>query len=142
MTICFIKDVSSLLALASAVREENFERHVLAEREMVKYYFAFDHINYARYMSYQQVYLQELQRINSNTIMDLTQRVFGGSLSGVSFSCLHGYLITEIFSEQTKGTQVLTVYDLVQTWLKLTHGLLNLISIQKLGKFFQIKYER
>ena len=129
MTICFIKDVSSLLALASAVREENFERHVLAEREMVKYYFAFDHINYARYMSYQQVYLQELQRINSNAIMDLTQRVFGGSLSGVSFSCLHGYLITEIFSEQTKGTQVLTVYDLVQTWLKLTHGLLNLISI-------------
>ena len=142
MTICFIKDVSSLLALASAVREENFERHVLAEREMVKYYFAFDHINYARYMSYQQVYLQELQRINSNAIMDLTQRVFGGSLSGVSFSCLHGYLITEIFSEQTKGTQVLTVYDLVQTWLKLTHGLLNPISIQKLGKFFQIKYER
>ena len=142
MTICFIKDVSSLLALASAVREENFERHVIAEREMVKYYFAFDHINYARYMSYQQVYLQELQRINSNAIMDLTQRVFGGSLSGVSFSCLHGYLITEIFSEQTKGTQVLTVYDLVQTWLKLTHGLLNLISIQKLGKFFQIKYER
>ena len=142
MTICFIKDVSSLLALASAVREENFERHVLAEREMVKYYFAFDHINYARYMSYQQVYLQELQRINSNAIMDLTQRVFGGSLSGVSFSCLHGYLITEIFSEQTKGTQVLTVYDLVQTWLKLTYGLLNLISIQKLGKFFQIKYER
>ena len=142
MTICFIKDVSSLLALASAVREENFERHVLAEREMVKYYFAFDHINYARYMSYQQVYLQELQRINSNAIMDLTQRVFGGSLSGVSFSCLHGYLITEIFSEQTKGTQVLTVYDLVQTWLKLTHGLLNLTSIQKLGKFFQIKYER
>ena len=142
MTICFIKDVSSLLALASAVREENFERHVLAEREMVKYYFAFDHINYARYMSYQQVYLQELQRINSNAIMDLTQRVFGGSLSGVSFSCLHGYLITEIFSERTKGTQVLTVYDLVQTWLKLTHGLLNLISIQKLGKFFQIKYER
>ena len=116
---------------------------MLAEREMVKYYFAFDHINYARYMSYQQVYLQELQRINnSNAIMDLTQRVFGGSLSGVSFSCLHGYLITEIFSEQTKGTQVLTVYDLVQTWLKLTHGLLNLISIQKLGKFFQIKYER
>ena len=142
MTICFIKDVSSLLALASAVPEKNFERHLLAECEVVKYYFAFDHINYARYMSYQQVYLQELQRINSNAIMDLTQRVFGGSLSGVSFSCLHGYLITEIFSELTKGTQVLTVYDLVQTWLKLTHGLLNLISIQKLGKFFQIKYER
>ena len=83
---------------------------------MVKYYFAFDRINYARYMSYQQVYLRELQCINSNAIMDLTQRVFGGSLS---FSRLHGYLITGIFSEQTKGTQVLTVHDLVLTWLKL-----------------------
>ena len=36
----FIKNVSSLLALISAVRENNFERHRQAEREMVKYCFA------------------------------------------------------------------------------------------------------
>ena len=81
MTICFIKDVSSFLALVSAVRENNFERHFQAELEMVKYSFAFDHI-YARYVPYQQVYLREFQRINSNAIMYLTQRGFGGSLSG------------------------------------------------------------
>ena len=40
MDIRFIKNVSSLLALVSAVRENNFERHMQAEREMVKYCFA------------------------------------------------------------------------------------------------------
>ena len=40
MDIRFIKNVSSLLALVSAVRENNFERHMQAECEMVKYCFA------------------------------------------------------------------------------------------------------
>ena len=32
-----------------------------AERDMLKYCFAFDHINYARYMSFQHVYLSDLE---------------------------------------------------------------------------------
>ena len=76
--ICFIKNDSLLLALVSAARENNFKRHLPAEREMAKYCFAFDHINYARYVSYQQVYLRELQSIDSNAMMDLAQRGFGG----------------------------------------------------------------
>ena len=56
-TTYFIKAFSLLLTLDSAVRESNFEQHLQTEREMVKYCFAFDHIHYARYMSYQQVYL-------------------------------------------------------------------------------------
>ena len=36
----FIKNVSSFLALVSVVREKNFERHLQAELEMVKYCFA------------------------------------------------------------------------------------------------------
>ena len=86
MTICFIKTVSSLLALVSAVQENNFERYLQEEHGMVKYCFAFDHTNYARYVSYQQVYLRELQGINNNAMMNLTQRGFGVSLSGDSFS--------------------------------------------------------
>ena len=39
MTLCFIKTVSSLLALVWAVPENNFEQHLLEEREMVKYCF-------------------------------------------------------------------------------------------------------
>ena len=47
-------------------------------------------------------YLPELQNINRNALMELTQRGFGGSLSGDSFSCLHGDLMTEILNRQTK----------------------------------------
>ena len=86
MTLCFIKAVSSLLALVSVVPENNFEQHFLEEREMVKYYFAFNDRNYARYVSYQQVYLRELRGINNNAMMNLTQRGFGVLLSGDSFS--------------------------------------------------------
>ena len=86
MTICFIKTVSSLLALVSAVQENNFERHLWEEREMVKYCFAFNHINYARYVSHQQVCLREIEGINNNAMMNLTQRGLGDSLSGDSFS--------------------------------------------------------
>ena len=86
MTLCFIKTVSSLLALVSAVPGNNFEQNLLEEREMVKYCFAFSDRNYARYVSYQQVYLRELQGINNNAMMNLTQRGFGVSLSGDSFS--------------------------------------------------------
>ena len=86
MTICFIKTVSLLLALVSAVQENNFEWYLQEEHEMVKYCFAFDHTNYARYVSYQQVYLRELQGINNNAMMNLTQRGFGDSLSVDSFS--------------------------------------------------------
>ena len=86
MTLCFIKTVSSLLALVWAVPENNFEQHLLEEREMVKYCFAFNDRNYKRYVSYQQVYLRELQGINNNAMMNLTQRGFGDSLSVDSFS--------------------------------------------------------
>ena len=58
MTIAYLKDVSSLLALVSGVRDNNFKLHLQAEREMLKHVFAFDHVNYARYLGYQQVYLR------------------------------------------------------------------------------------
>ena len=94
---------------------------------MVKYCFAFNYINYTRYLSYQQVYLQELQRIDSNAMMDLTQRGFDDSLSGDSFSCLHGDLVTEIFNGQTKrptGSHCAgfsTDIAKVNTWVATSH---------------------
>ena len=69
-------------------------------------------------------------------MMDLTQHGFGGSLSGDSFSCLGGDLSTEIFHEKQKSMQVFTVHDLVQTSIKLTHGLLYLTSMQSFGKHY------
>ena len=71
MTIAYLKDVSSLLALVAAVRDCNFELHLQAEREMIKHCFAFDHVNYARYLAYQQVYLRDLERKDHPAINEL-----------------------------------------------------------------------
>ena len=49
-TVSYLHDVSSLLALVRSVRESDFELHMQAERDMLKYCFAFDHVNYARYL--------------------------------------------------------------------------------------------
>ncbi len=43
MTVAFLRDVSSMLSMVSAVREGNFERHLQAERDMLRLVFAFDH---------------------------------------------------------------------------------------------------
>ena len=51
MTVCFLQDVSTLSAMVSAVTEKNFERHVKAERKMIKYCFIFGHINYLRHLT-------------------------------------------------------------------------------------------
>ena len=83
--MAYLKDVSSLLALVSTVRESNLEQHLQAEREMLKQCFAFDHINYARYMSFQHVYSRDLERRNDPAFTDLKLRGFGGSLSGARF---------------------------------------------------------
>ena len=92
----------SQLIMVSAVREKNFEWYLQAEREMIKYCFIFDHINYSRYLTYQHVYLRTLQSERSKTVADLDERGFGGPLSGQPFTSLHGDLITEIFNGQTK----------------------------------------
>ena len=86
----------------SAVREADFEQHLQAERDMIKQCFAFDHVNYARYLSFQHVYLMDLERKQCPAIDDLKKRGFGGSLSGVKFSNMHGDLITEVFNGETK----------------------------------------
>ena len=88
MTIRYLKDVSSLLALVSALREKNLERHLEVERKMFKCCFAFDNINYAWYLSYQQVYLRSLEAYNSLAISNLKERGFDGSLYGQPFSAI------------------------------------------------------
>ena len=109
MTVAYLRDVSSLLALVAAVRDNNLELHLQAEREMVEQCIAFDHINYFRYMGYQQVYLRHRQQTIHPAFKELCERGFGCSITGQAFSSLHGDLITEIFNGQTKrqaGPQV------------------------------------
>ena len=45
-----------MLAITSAVRTGNITQHGLAERQMLKHIFAFDHIKYACYNSFQEAF--------------------------------------------------------------------------------------
>ena len=69
---------------------------------MLQLCFAFDHINYSHYLSFQQVYLHELKTQNTDAYKDLKEYCFGGSLSAKPHFILHGDLTTETFNEQTK----------------------------------------
>ena len=136
MTVAYLKDISSLLASVAAVRGGDFQLHMEAERDMLKYCFAFDHINYARYMSFQHVYLSDLEAKGDPAIDNLIKRGIGESLSGDKFSSIHGDLITEVFNGKTKRqagphrSGFSTNVDAVNTWIKTTH------IHAKLGKKF------
>ncbi len=82
LTVLYLKDVSTMLAMVSAVREGDLRRHVEAERHMLGLTFALDHQNYARYISYQHVFLEEQRKGQTAAYQDLTSRGFGGSESG------------------------------------------------------------
>ena len=125
MTVAYLKDISSLLPSVAAVRGGDF--HMEGERDMLKYCYAFDHINYARYMPFQHVHLSDLEAIGDPAIDNLIKRGIGESLSGDKFSSIHGDLITEVFNGETKRqagphrSGFSTNVDAVNTWIKTTH---------------------
>ena len=85
MTISYLKDVSVLLAIVRAVRQGDFSLNMAAQREMVKLCFSLNHVNYARYLSYQHVYFTKLETENRPAIFNLKTRDMGGSLTGSNF---------------------------------------------------------
>ena len=93
--IQYIKDLSPLLALVSAVREKSIELHVVVERVLLLKCFVFNHVHYARYLTAQHVHFDRMQIYKSDAWEDLVKNGFGGSLTGHPFSTIHGDLITE-----------------------------------------------
>ena len=88
-----------MLAILSAVTEGGLNLwHFSVEREILQWKFAFDHINYAGYITYQHVYL------NNSIVIDLITNGHGASSSGDLFSTIHGHLVTDYFNKQTKET--------------------------------------
>ena len=61
MMMQYIRDVSAMLCFVSAVREKATERHLVAERVLLPKCFAFEHRNYARYLIFQNVKLQDIK---------------------------------------------------------------------------------
>ena len=98
---------------------------------MLKHCFAIDHVDYARYLSYQHVFLRDLQKQNNPSINDLEIIGFEGSLSGNAFSTIHGDLITSVITEVANGETkrsagpciagYSTYVDKVNTWIKISH---------------------
>eukprot|EP00112_Aurelia_sp_Birch-Aquarium-sp1_P023401 Seg6964.2 transcript_id=Seg6964.2/GoldUCD/mRNA.D3Y31 product="hypothetical protein" protein_id=Seg6964.2/GoldUCD/D3Y31 len=127
MTLAYLKDVSSMLAMISAVREGNIERHLQSERDRLKQIFAFNHQNYARYCSYQHVYLRSLQQEGHPAFDEMKLKGFGASIGGEKFSSIHGDLVTELFNKETKGTAgafragFSTNTETVNTWVRTIH---------------------
>ena len=103
MTIAYL-NVSSMLAMISAVREGNIERHLQSERDMLNQFFAFNYQNYARYCSFQDVYLRYMEEQSHPAFGELKAKGFGESIGGKPFSSIHGDLMTELFNKETKGT--------------------------------------
>eukprot|EP00794_Sanderia_malayensis_P002977 gene2977-3431_t len=96
MMIEYLKDVSAMLALVRSVREKSIDLHLAAEGALLPKCFAFDHVNYSRYLSAQHVNLQSIKINNPAAWEDLELNGFGGSLKGKPFSTIHGDLITEV----------------------------------------------
>eukprot|EP00794_Sanderia_malayensis_P005788 gene5788-6486_t len=96
MMIEYLKDVSAMLALVRSVQEKSIDLHLAAEGALLPKCFAFDHVNYSRYLSAQHVNLQSIKINNPAAWEDLELNGFGGSLTGKPFSTIHGDLIAEV----------------------------------------------
>ena len=95
LTVSYLRDVSLMLSLVAAVREADIEKHLQAEQKMICYSFAYDHQNYSRYNSYQNVYLTHLEQTDHEAFQQLKLKGIGGSITGDKFSAIHGDLVME-----------------------------------------------
>ena len=77
-----------------STRKKN-ELHLSSERELLLKCFAFNHISYSFYLTFQHVNFSEIKQCNEKVWKDLLREGFGGSLSGKPFS-IHGDLITDV----------------------------------------------
>ena len=74
ITIKYLKDVSTMLAIVSAIRDVDL-----------------DHINFDRHNTYQQVYIQNLLRRGKGTAKDLRTNGYGASSLRGSFSTIQRF---------------------------------------------------
>lgn len=95
MIIDYIKNVSKMLWLIDVARENSTELHLAVERSMLPKCFPFNHPNYCRYLTAHHVNLSALSIQNGETWEDFLANGFGDSMSGETFSTIHGDLITE-----------------------------------------------
>ena len=92
----YIRDVSKFLSRIAAYRDKNIELHLQAQEELLPLLFAFNHQNYARYLTYHHYELKSLEANNASAYEQLKTYGMGASLSGKKFSTIPGDLVTEV----------------------------------------------
>ena len=92
----YIRDVSKFLSRIAAYRDKNIELHLQAQEELLPMLFAFNHPNYARYLTYHHYELKSLETNNASAYEQLKTYGMGASLSGKKFSTIPCDLVTEV----------------------------------------------
>ena len=95
--------ISILLSLVSAAREQDFEKHMQAERKMLQLIHAFDHVHYLRYLTYQHVTFSYFKMTKHPIFSDLKINGFAAQYSEEKFSAVHGDLVTEYYNREIKS---------------------------------------
>ena len=127
LTVNYLKDVSLLLSLVSAVRECNIEQHLHAGRNMNYLAFAYDHQNYAHYNTSKFLPIPSQTNRYHPAFHDLKTKGTGGSITGEKCSAVHGDLFTELFNKESKSTAApfrsgfSTDIDAVNCWVNTIH---------------------
>ena len=138
MMVDYLKDVSAMLCFIAAVRGGNIEAHLAAERMPLPKCFAFRHVIYARYLTFQHVNLQNVKLNHKAAWNDLVQSRFGGSMSGEPFSRIHGDLITKTKINRELKVRGGPMHDgystseqTTDTFIKTSHIMAKLIATLK-----------
>ena len=76
--------------MIDVARENSTELHLAVERSMLPKCFPFNHPNYCRYLTAHHVNLSALSIQNGETWEDFLANGFGDSMSGETFSTMHG----------------------------------------------------
>ena len=114
LTVNYLKVVSVLLSLVSALRECNIEQDLQAESNMIYLAFAYDHQNHARYNTYQNVYLSHLKQIDHPAFHELKTKGVGESITVMKFSAIHGNFLQNCSTKRLKVLLVCFTLDSVQ----------------------------
>ena len=71
MIAMLLKDISLMLSFIASAREANIDLHSECERQFLSLAHAFDHVNYARWGSFQHVNMEEMKRLDTEAYQDL-----------------------------------------------------------------------
>ena len=84
------------------LKEGSLKIHFLAKQQILKLMFTFCHINYAGYITYQHIYLNNLLRKDDSIVKDLIINGHGASCHGGSFCTIHGDFVSKHFRKKRK----------------------------------------